>query len=94
MNPEQYKKWKEDTFKALVDSGIYTEVQAGIITRWFDRIKGQTERDMFGNVLIEALSEHWSKINSSYYVYKTLTARAWLYADAILEEYLAENPQG
>lgn len=94
MNTVQYHKWKEDTFNALVSSGIYTEIEAGIITRWFDRIKGQTERDMFGNELIEALSEHWGKFNSTHFVYKTLTARAWLYADAILQEYYEENPRG
>lgn len=96
MNSEQYYKWKEDTFNALVASAIYSEAQASIITKWFDSIKGQTEREMFGNCFIDILNTHFStnckSIQSSTdtiqgYVYKTLTARAWLYADAILKEH-------
>lgn len=31
MNCEQYQEWKENTYKSLVMSGIYTEYQAGVI---------------------------------------------------------------
>lgn len=87
MNEQQYYKWKADTFAALVDSGVYSEVEADIITDWFDSIRGKTERVWFGDELLDALSNHWSNSSFENFVYKTLTVRAWLYADKILEKH-------
>ena len=85
MNEKQYFKWKRDTSKAMVESGVYTTEQAGEIVDWFDSIKGSTERRLFGDALLDALCDHWKPAAIDFFVYKTLTARAWLYADKILE---------
>lgn len=88
MNCEQYQEWKENTYKSLVMSGIYTEYQASVIVNWFDSIKGSTERSWFGDELLDSLSKHWNNNTTGLldcFVYKTLTARAWLYADTILK---------
>lgn len=86
MNEQQYYKWKADTYNALVDSGVYNDKQADIIVDWFDSIKGSKERHWFGNKLLDALTEHWEDTPYDNFVYKTLTVRAWLYADRILKE--------
>lgn len=93
MNTEQYQQWKQHTYDALVSSGVYTPEQAEIIVKWFDSIKGQDERDMFGNNFINELSKHWKCLESKDFVYKTLSARAWLYADLILKEHNEEQKQ-
>ena len=85
MNDTQYFKWKFDTSIALVKSGAYTTYQADAIVDWFDNIRGSTERQLFGDALLDALDEHWKPATIDFFVYKTLTARAWLYADKILE---------
>ena len=85
MNDTQYFKWKFDTSKALVNSGAYTTAQAEAIVDWFDSIRGSTERRLFGDALLDALGEHWRPAKIDFFVYKTLTASAWLYADEILE---------
>lgn len=86
MNEQQYYKWKTDTHDALVISGIYGEIEAQIIVDWFDSIKGEKERNWFGDDLVDSLTRHWENFEYESFVYKTLTARAWLYADRILKE--------
>ena len=85
MNDTQYFKWKFDTSMALVKSGAYTAEQAGAIVDWFDSIKGSTERRLFCDALLDEMGDHWKPTTLNFFVYKTLTARAWLYADEILE---------
>lgn len=91
MNEQQYYKWKADTHEALVGSGIYNAEQAQIIVDWFDSIKGSRERQWFGDELLDALSNHWSGSPYENFVYKTMTARAWLYADKILDKHKEQN---
>lgn len=91
MNEQQYYKWKTDTYNALVGSGVYNQEQAQIIVDWFDGIKGSRERRWFGDELIDALSNHWFDYPYENFVYKTMTTRAWLYADKILSKYEEQN---
>lgn len=91
MNEQQYYKWKADTYNALVDSSVYSQEEAEIIVDWFDSIKGTRERCWFGDELLDSLTEHWKDSPYENFVYKTLTARAWLYADKILEKHKEQN---
>ncbi|QDB73971.1 hypothetical protein [Aeromonas phage 4L372D] len=91
MNEQQYYKWKADTYEALVASGIYSAEQAQIVIDWFDSIKGTRERQWFVDELADALSKHWSDYPYENFVYKTMTTRAWLYADKILHKHKEQN---
>lgn len=82
MTLEEYLKWRQDAKDALLK--IYTEEQADKILYWFDRIKGQDERDMIGNDEVNAFLV-FSSAGGKFNLYNSLMSRLFIYAPFILE---------
>ena len=85
MNELEYKQWRLDAAMCL--SCKYSESEVLTILRWFDRIKGAGERDLIGELRLNAFSDFSSAEPSDgkWSLYNSLMSRLWIYAPYILE---------
>lgn len=98
MNPEQYAKWRSDAFQSLALSEKFLPEEIEFVLEWFDSIKGQKERDLIGDALVDAhcnmcdiLVDDCKKYFNSEFLYFSLMSRLWIYAPIIIAEKLNKD---
>lgn len=86
MNPDEYLKWQEDAYSALIR--VYTEADTIKILDWFKYIKGSEERDLVGNRIVDSFDciyQAWNNGSDSSSIYHSMMVRLWVYSPFIVK---------